>query len=247
MNCVVPTNLPIYNALLAKAASYPADKPYQAKAYKNAAAGIAATKIDIYSVVKNHINSWEIKWDLESILYLGPSTMSFIIDYAKNNPLPPPTGSFVSGPLPQRQIALGGPITPSCIVPANQPIYQALLEKAATYPPDKVYQANAYRKAAEKILNSNINIYDVQKDSRFTWEFEQQFALRDFHLGTSTRLFIFNYIKKNPETVVPAPAPKITIKPSANGCVIECQTKADIIQFVKTLVTSAGITASEIF
>lgn len=48
----------------------------------------------------------------------------------------------------------------SCTVSANQPIYQALLDKAASYPADKPYQAKAYKKAAESVLITNINIYD---------------------------------------------------------------------------------------
>lgn len=48
----------------------------------------------------------------------------------------------------------------SCSVPANQPIYQALLDKAASYPADKPYQAKAYKKAAESVLNYNKNFYD---------------------------------------------------------------------------------------
>ena len=46
-----------------------------------------------------------------------------------------------------------------CKVPENHPIYQALLEKAASYPPDKPYKAKAYKKAAEGVLNFDQNIY----------------------------------------------------------------------------------------
>jgi hypothetical protein len=48
----------------------------------------------------------------------------------------------------------------NCTVPANQPIYQALIDKAASYPSDKPYQAKAYKKAAESIATYTKNIYD---------------------------------------------------------------------------------------
>ena len=48
----------------------------------------------------------------------------------------------------------------TCTIPANQSIYQALLDKAASYPADKPYQAKAYKRAAESVLNYNKNFYD---------------------------------------------------------------------------------------
>ncbi len=48
----------------------------------------------------------------------------------------------------------------SCVIPANQPIYQALLDKAASYPADKPDQIKAYKKAAESVLSYNRNFYD---------------------------------------------------------------------------------------
>lgn len=48
----------------------------------------------------------------------------------------------------------------SCTIPANQPIYQALIDKAASYPADKIYQAKAYKKAAESVLNYNKSFYN---------------------------------------------------------------------------------------
>lgn len=56
----------------------------------------------------------------------------------------------------------------NCSVPANQPIYQALLDKAAEYPASatqKLYQAAAYKKAAESVLTHTWNIYDIAKNN----------------------------------------------------------------------------------
>ena len=46
--CVNPTNQPIYNALMTEADSYPADKPYQARAYRRAAEGVRTWNYDLY-------------------------------------------------------------------------------------------------------------------------------------------------------------------------------------------------------
>ena len=51
----------------------------------------------------------------------------------------------------------------TCAVAANKPIYQALLDKAASYPPDKSYQAKAYRKAAESIAAYNLNLFEISE------------------------------------------------------------------------------------
>ena len=46
----------------------------------------------------------------------------------------------------------------TCVISQNQPIYQALLDKATTYPADKPYQAKAYRTAAESVLSYDKNL-----------------------------------------------------------------------------------------
>lgn len=45
----------------------------------------------------------------------------------------------------------------ACVVSQNQPIYQALLDKAASYPADK---AKTYKTAAVSIAASNHNLYE---------------------------------------------------------------------------------------
>jgi hypothetical protein len=46
----------------------------------------------------------------------------------------------------------------SCTIPVNEPIYKALLQKAASYPPEKVYQIRAYHAAAEKMSAVTIDL-----------------------------------------------------------------------------------------
>jgi hypothetical protein len=80
MNCSVPANQPIYQALLDKAASYPADKPYQAKAYKKAAETIATYTKNIYDDLI--LGAW---YGLDGI---GDKIEDFINDFIKANPQP---------------------------------------------------------------------------------------------------------------------------------------------------------------
>jgi hypothetical protein len=87
----------------------------------------------------------------------------------------------------------------TCSVPANQPIYQALIDKAASYPADKPYQAKAYKKAAEIVAARSSNIYS---------EFAKYCAFGQLPagIGNSIEDFIYEFIKANPEPVA-APKP----------------------------------------
>ena len=51
----------------------------------------------------------------------------------------------------------------TCVIPQNQPIYQALLDKAASYPADKLYQAKAYKNAAESITSYTLNLFEISE------------------------------------------------------------------------------------
>jgi hypothetical protein len=51
--CTITANLPIYKALIDKAASYPADQPYKAKAYLKGALAVAAYNKSIYDDYHN--------------------------------------------------------------------------------------------------------------------------------------------------------------------------------------------------
>lgn len=86
----------------------------------------------------------------------------------------------------------------SCVIPKNQPIYQALLDKAASYPADKIYQVKAYKKAAESVLTYDKNIYD---------EFAtyNSFLSPPTNIGNKIEYFIYEFIKANP-MIDPTPA-----------------------------------------
>lgn len=77
----------------------------------------------------------------------------------------------------------------TCVIPANQLIYQALLDKAASYPVDKPYQAKAYKNAAESVLNYDKNIYI---------EYEPQ-----PNIGNKIEEFIYQFIHANSDPIEP--------------------------------------------
>jgi hypothetical protein len=84
----------------------------------------------------------------------------------------------------------------TCSVPADQPIYQALLDKAASYPADKPYQAKAYKKAAKFIAT-----YGVDICRRGNWWF---FAPENSGIGYRIEEFINEFIEANPQPAVPS-------------------------------------------
>lgn len=211
---LVAANQSIYQALLDKAASYPADKPYQAKAYKKAAEIIRTCKTDIYALVKKCNSKWDFDDDFEDEeLDIGSSVATFIYKYAKENPLPQPTGSFISSPI-QRQTAIGGAaIGPLCAVPANQPIYYALIRKAETYPDQGSFNAKAYRKAAESVLTFEDDIVaGVAK-------YEDYWSMQNYVPNVGAK--IANYITsivigiKDTATTTTTTTPPTTAMPSA--------------------------------
>jgi hypothetical protein len=73
-----------------------------------------------------------------------------------------------------------------CIISQNQPIYQALLDKAASYPADKFYQTKAYQKAAESVSKWNYNLYN-------------DYIPSIPGVGISIENFIYDFTKANPE------------------------------------------------
>ncbi len=72
--CVNPVNQPIYNALMAHADAYPADKLYQPRAYRMAAEGVAASNNELY------------KSNVFDVPGVGPRIGKFIEDFIKMFP-----------------------------------------------------------------------------------------------------------------------------------------------------------------
>ena len=82
----------------------------------------------------------------------------------------------------------------TCSVFQNQSIYQALLDKAATYPADKPYQAKAYKKAAEYVVSMKVGIYDNRGKFNGWWS-----SPADSNIGCKIEEFINEFLKTNPK------------------------------------------------
>jgi len=78
----------------------------------------------------------------------------------------------------------------TCVISQNQPIYQALLNKAASYPADKPYQAKAYRTAAESVLSYDKNLYQA-----YTGQLP---CPSIYGIGDKIEEFICEFVKTNP-------------------------------------------------
>jgi hypothetical protein len=81
----------------------------------------------------------------------------------------------------------------SCVVPANQPIYEALIKKANSYPSTEPYKAKAYTKAATSIAAHTNNIYDELVND---WWYSDGLS----GIGWGITMFINEFIKTNPRT-----------------------------------------------
>jgi hypothetical protein len=192
MACANPKNQMLYQALLNKAASYPASQPYKAKAYKKAAESISNCPFDLQT--KEHP---------EDIFFIGPSIAKYIKDF-NNHACPTcPLAEVPKPPIIQRQVACGSPVVmPQCKVPANQPIYEALLAKAASYPADQPYQAKAYKKVAESVLTHTWDINEIARKGTW-WQGEGQHVPG---IGGSTLCFISDFVRCAPTIAPVAPA-----------------------------------------
>jgi hypothetical protein len=94
----------------------------------------------------------------------------------------------------------------TCTVPANQPIYQALIDKATFYSTYKsLKDANKYTTAANSIRATKVDIYSIVEYCNSIWNFEEDFEdeYEDGfpHIGSSIISFIFDYAKENPKPV----------------------------------------------
>jgi hypothetical protein len=129
-NCLISENAAVCQALLNKAASYPPEKKYNAKAYQNAAETVAQLR---YSLCDAAACTTGSGW----VLCFTPAPLKFIREFFKN----------------------GGKL--QCAHPDNQPIYGAILEKAAAYPPEKKYQIAACMRGAMALSSFTVSLKEA--------------------------------------------------------------------------------------
>jgi DNA polymerase/3'-5' exonuclease PolX len=181
--CAVSQNQPIVQALLDRAASYPADKPYQAKAYKKAAESVAAYNLNLYEISEIYP---------DKLPGVGLNIEGFIYDFIDNTPVTAQPVAPVSEP-----VVVNEPVK-ACTNPTNQSIYQALIDKGASYPAEKPYQAKAYKKAAEYVASMNESIYDNRGEFYGWW-----CTPKDSGIGWKIEEFINEFLRANPKPTVP--------------------------------------------
>ena len=246
VQCVTPINQAIYKALLDKAASYPADKQYQANAYKKAAESVSGWNYSLYNEY------------LPSIPGTGPSIQKFIEEFIKNEVFPSEKNDYTAMDTARKiaaenapQIELPKPVAKQCMVPANQPIYEALIKKAGSYPDQNGYQANAYRKAAESVLTFEHDI--VAGVSKYNDYWSMAYYVPN--VGTKIAKYIKGLViemkNKNTAAVTAPPAmPEtgITIiaKADGKGIAIDYPDNKTLINFIKDIMKGAGITKDDL-
>ncbi len=249
VQCVTPINQAIYQALLNKAASYPADKQYQANAYKKAAESVSGWNYSLYNEY------------LPSIPGIGPSIQKFIEEFIKNEVFPSEKNDYTAMNTARKiaaenapKVELPKPVEKPCRVPANQPIYEALIKKAGSYPDQNGYQANAYRKAAESVLTfENDIVAGVSK-------YDDYWAMDEYvpNVGTKIAAYIQSVVKAlqligSADTNMPASAeaPSYTLitiiaKADGKGIAIDYPDNKTLINFIKDIMKGAGITKDDL-
>jgi hypothetical protein len=78
-------------------------------------------------------------------------------------------------------------------------IYKALLDKAASYPVNKVFQIAAYKKVAESVLNHTWDINEIARQNHW-WKGQGRYIPGN---GDSIREFITDFVKKNSPPEIP--------------------------------------------
>lgn len=165
----LPENKPIYKALLARAASYPSSEPWKARAYEKAAASVASCSRNLYTLYWGGGWGWTIHLVSDPIPFIGLSIEEFI------------------STLVNKSDDLKRLPTLHCTVPENQPIYDAILKKAATYSLNKHYKYKAYREAALSVLRYKKNIYNDCMNINTFYDIN--------HLDGYIKEFIYNFIQ----------------------------------------------------
>jgi hypothetical protein len=160
--CQNPNNTALCQALLDKSETYPdeARDKYRRRAYRDAAETVTVLSQDIPAVCKT-LDTTRIS--AEVCRYFGDRTTQFILDFCHKTPEPAPAAPS----LYQKMYQLGPEVNPTCAHKDNQPVWQALIEKAASYPPEKKYNARAYLLAASDVLDLDYSLAEIDWVGRF--------------------------------------------------------------------------------
>jgi hypothetical protein len=177
--CQNPHNVPLCQALLDKSETYPltgkGSHPKNTYKYKNYVDAAETVAILTYSIP--HINFEDSVAVVDKLRnYFGPSTTEFIIDFCKKNTPAPPSRPSIYQQLRTRKV--------KCAHPDNEPVYKAVMDRAAAYPPEKKYQREAYLNAAASLAALKVSLRE---------NFYNAFAVDS---GPKTQNFILDIARK---------------------------------------------------
>lgn len=177
--CQNAYNVPLCQALLDKSETYPlAGKgahPKNTYKYRNYVDAAETVALLTYSIP--HVNFADGAAVVDKVgRYFGPSTTEFIIDFCKKNPPAPPSRPSIYQQLRTRKL--------KCSHPDNEPVYKAVMDRAAAYPPEKKYQREAYLNAAAALASLKVSLRE---------NFYNAFEVDS---GPKTQLFILEAARK---------------------------------------------------
>ena len=172
MSCLIPQNQPIYQALLDKATSYLSDKPNLTEVYKKAANSVATYDRNIYLDYSIYDGLYY------ALPFVGGQIEDLITDVVKKNP---------QTTVPET--------VKTCVVPQNQPIYQALLDKADSYTGNMIYLSRVWNAVADAVANYNRNLYDGN------YFRSNELPIIGYTIGSNVENFINEFIRNTSQTV----------------------------------------------
>jgi hypothetical protein len=178
--CQNPKNTALCQALLVKSETYPltgkhavTTNYYKYKNYREAAETVTVLLPALHEV--NLTDRAEVAEKIGR--YFGPRTTEFILEFIRTHPLPP------SGrPAPIQQLR-GADV--KCVCAANQPVYDLVMARAASYPSEKKYNRTAYLNAAaalaafpKSVLEQPMRAFDLEGVGYKTQDFIYETADR---------------------------------------------------------------------
>ncbi len=199
--CQNPANTAVCQALLDKSQTYSTCKVngdyYRRKTYRDAAETVTILTHSIPAAVASD-DKWRI-YD-EVCKYFGPRTTQFINNYCDDHPQGAPGGPSI---YQQMHSPPAGSCEPKCVNADNQPIWDALIKKANSYPPEKKYNKQAVLKAASKVLDIDYSIPSLQFGLGTSWG--GLVKLESSGLTEGMADFIADFCIKNRPAPTPSP------------------------------------------
>jgi DNA polymerase/3'-5' exonuclease PolX len=157
--CQNPANTLVCQALLDKSETYPdsGTDHYRRKNYREAAETLTVLGQNIPAVCASGDTT---RITDEVCRFFGDRTAQFILDFCHENPAPAAKRASIHQQMHD---------APKCTHKDNQPLYDALVKKAASYPPEKKYNKQAYLSAAAAVLDLDYSLPALEWNDIFSY------------------------------------------------------------------------------